>query len=465
MPDAAAAGRLGEMRAALVRRARHERLVVCDDDLLFHRDFRRGLERFGDDFDALGVRVLNPDGTRYWDWCTVGGPRGHRLLDYEECDAGVYLSGAVCVLRREVARQVGWNTELGFYEGEDVDFSRRLVAAGYRIGFCPTASVVHDDVRYRQRDMSVRRYEGLGGWYHRAWGRLLRPRTASRGYVDPVWHRARLPVHDGPPRILVTGVAGAGTSELGRSIAALAALPFAPDPHGAPGPDQERKLAAYRSGGGDVGDLAAALTRSVARACHVRRPERFDLGRLRLGRRTGCVIRDVAAPLSAAALSTVTELRVVVAVRHPGDLLRARGAAAAEGAGARVAALLEQPRLLEEHLGRYTGPLGAVLDDFRAFGAWWGAVHHVLLRQAERRRWLVLRHEDLRSAPEATLRAVLAYAGEQPRKSAWRFVQREADGSRARERQASLPPAAWQACVDGARIFPDFARLYGVVGT
>lgn len=190
MPEAAALGRLGEMRMALVEHSRYERLVVCDDDLIFRPDFRHGIERFGDDFDALAVRVLNPDGSRYWDRCTVGGPRGHRLLRYdEEDDENVYLSGAICVLRREATLRVRWNADLRFYEEEDVDFSRRFVAAGYRIEFCREASVVHDDARYRQRGLAVHRHDGPDDWHLRAWGRLMRPITLARGHVEWWWRR------------------------------------------------------------------------------------------------------------------------------------------------------------------------------------------------------------------------------------------------------------------------------------
>lgn len=185
MHEAASQGRLGAMRTALAQRARYERLVVCDDDLIFRPDFRAGVERHGDDFDALAVRVLNPDGTRYWDRCTLGGERGHRLLDYDESgDEGVYVSGAVSVLRRRVALEVGWNPRLRFYEAEDVDFSRRLVAAGHRIEFCREASVLHDDVRYGQEGLVVRRHDGPEGRRHRNLSRLLRWRTLADGRID-----------------------------------------------------------------------------------------------------------------------------------------------------------------------------------------------------------------------------------------------------------------------------------------
>ena len=44
---------------------------------------------------------------------------------------------------------------LGFYQGEDVSFSRRLFDAGYQLKFIPKAIVMHDDERYRQKGYGV----------------------------------------------------------------------------------------------------------------------------------------------------------------------------------------------------------------------------------------------------------------------------------------------------------------------
>src|SRR5690606_30303479 len=61
---AARAGRLGKMRNALTAVARHDHVVVSDDDLVFTPGFAEGLRRFGEGYDAMSVRLLNPDGTR-----------------------------------------------------------------------------------------------------------------------------------------------------------------------------------------------------------------------------------------------------------------------------------------------------------------------------------------------------------------------------------------------------------------
>ena len=150
LPDAAQAGRLGELRNRLMEIARYDHLVMADDDLLFQADFYEGLRQHGDDYEVLCVRLLNVDGTRYWDWATVGGPRGHELLDHDETDPHVYVTGGLCVMKAWVGARLQWDGARGFYQGEDVDFSRRLREAGISIKFNPHSTVVHTDARYTQ---------------------------------------------------------------------------------------------------------------------------------------------------------------------------------------------------------------------------------------------------------------------------------------------------------------------------
>lgn len=146
--DAARNGRLGEMRNALTAAARYDHFVVVDDDFIFHDDFYTGLQRYGDDWEALSVRILNPDGSRFWDWATHGGPRGHVLLDYTDDDDHVYITGGLILLKAEVADRVKWDDGRGFYQGEDLDFSSRLRKAGIRPSFNRHSTTTHDDGHY-----------------------------------------------------------------------------------------------------------------------------------------------------------------------------------------------------------------------------------------------------------------------------------------------------------------------------
>jgi glycosyltransferase involved in cell wall biosynthesis/tetratricopeptide (TPR) repeat protein len=154
-------GRLGKMRNALARKARFDHLIISDDDMIFDPNFANGLKRFGEGYEAMGVRIENPDSTRFWDWAATGGTKGATILPLWESDPDVYLTGGFCVLKADLLSRVAWDEVRGFYEGEDVDFSTRLRNAGVVIRFNPFCKVVHDDDRYTRVDNKVVRFDHM----------------------------------------------------------------------------------------------------------------------------------------------------------------------------------------------------------------------------------------------------------------------------------------------------------------
>ncbi|MBL0938550.1 MAG: hypothetical protein IBJ03_06635 [Gemmatimonadaceae bacterium] len=149
-PELALAGRLGAMRNLACRSARFDQLVVSDDDMHFHPELAEVLTDRDPAVDVMCVRLLNPDGTRYWDWATHGGPRGHTLLSYDETDDHVYVTGGLAIMWARVHEQVPWDDARGFYQGEDIEWSSRVHAAGFRIGLDVRGRVTHQDARYTQ---------------------------------------------------------------------------------------------------------------------------------------------------------------------------------------------------------------------------------------------------------------------------------------------------------------------------
>ena len=150
MPEVAQQGRIGYLRNEACRASSGDILVVLDDDMTIMRDFYDGLVKYGTDFDVLSCKLLNPDGTRYWDW------RTHKddintLIDYNSNHPDISLTGGLTIMKRYVFDKVQWDENRGFYQKEDVDYSDRLKLAGFRISFNPFSTIVHNDMRYTQQ--------------------------------------------------------------------------------------------------------------------------------------------------------------------------------------------------------------------------------------------------------------------------------------------------------------------------
>ncbi len=160
MPEEAASGLLGKMRNALAHAARFPILVMLDDDILLDANCSTAALKGLEADDMVGCRVLNPDGSRYWDWA-VRTHSEHKLIDYEVWAPDVYVTGGLCAIKRETARNILWNEDLSFYQEEDVDFSQRALQQGYRIGFCQDAVALHMDQRYTRVGNSVIRFTEL----------------------------------------------------------------------------------------------------------------------------------------------------------------------------------------------------------------------------------------------------------------------------------------------------------------
>ena len=136
-------GRLGALRNAGCRQAKYDTLIVMDDDLILHKDFYPGLKRYGNEYEVLSCRILNPDYTRYWDW-KAHENHGNWLLDYGDTDPRVSITGGVCIMKAWVFKLVQWDEARPINNEEDVDFSNRLKEKKVRIEMNPYSTVTHD---------------------------------------------------------------------------------------------------------------------------------------------------------------------------------------------------------------------------------------------------------------------------------------------------------------------------------
>ncbi len=148
-------GRLGAMRNVLAKEAQFNKFVCLDDDFLLHPGWAEAVEEVQDDFDIATGIILNPDLSRYCDWVNIIENYTFLRAYHETFDKCQYVTGGYGIYKDFIFTEHSWNDELGFYEGEDVSFSKRLFDAGYQLKFIPKAIVMHDDERYRQKGYGV----------------------------------------------------------------------------------------------------------------------------------------------------------------------------------------------------------------------------------------------------------------------------------------------------------------------
>jgi len=152
--------RTGALRNKVSRMAKYDHLIIADDDILFHEDFYLGLVKSGEDYDVMACKILNPDGSRFYDWKIHIGGKNY-LIDYTETSPDISLSSGIYILKQWVFEKVQMDNNLGYYEGEDVDFSDRLKKEGIRIALNPYCTVTHD-APYKQAGKSVLRMDFIG---------------------------------------------------------------------------------------------------------------------------------------------------------------------------------------------------------------------------------------------------------------------------------------------------------------
>lgn len=162
--QAACEGRLGEIRNKIIERATKDIIVVCDDDIIFEKDFYLGICSFGPDFDFQCTRILNMDGSRYWDWAVIDDQGFQYLIPYDEESPYVYITGGLCIFKRKFVGLVEWPRENRFYENEDVEFTKRIRSHNFSIRMNKFSSVTHKDIRMTQYEDRVMRLDMPSNW-------------------------------------------------------------------------------------------------------------------------------------------------------------------------------------------------------------------------------------------------------------------------------------------------------------
>lgn len=164
-PDSAANGRLATMMNRLAGAARHPWICLCDDDILFTDGWYEKVCRFIEahpEVDVCSFPIRNTDGSRFWDWAIHIDGAGSHLIDPVAADQRLYITGGMVLMKHEVWQSQRWDETRGFYQFEDVEWSRRVIAADFTVALCSSAFVLHNDWRYLQIGQGVKCIKDIG---------------------------------------------------------------------------------------------------------------------------------------------------------------------------------------------------------------------------------------------------------------------------------------------------------------
>lgn len=145
-------GWITKKRNIFFKKAKYEILVCMHDYLTLDKDWYKGLQRYGQNFDVLSNRILKKNGERHYDWNLSRHNRNRfdkhilntnqKLLPYEitHLSKYMYISGAFIILKKHVANKYKFNESLVWQQAEDVEWSHR-VRKEYEFKFNPYSKV------------------------------------------------------------------------------------------------------------------------------------------------------------------------------------------------------------------------------------------------------------------------------------------------------------------------------------
>ena len=174
-------------RNQAMRQAKGRYILHLDSDIIVHPGSLFRLLAYMEEHPNVGLagcKLLLPDGSVQYS-CRrfptvlskisrrIRTHYGNRLLAIEDytdrshdgCWTVDYVVGACQLLRREVLDSVGFYDEHIFYGPEDIDYCRRVWAAGYSVDYVADATLTHDyrriTHRYPVSRMALRHAAGL----------------------------------------------------------------------------------------------------------------------------------------------------------------------------------------------------------------------------------------------------------------------------------------------------------------
>jgi glycosyltransferase involved in cell wall biosynthesis len=155
MEDEAYSFQWNAIRNALARHASHNIICFLNEDVTPEPRFYEVILGFYEQFEFLNFPLLNPDGTRYWDWCNRNGDGFDQLIDYDKDSVSPTISSPCFLTKKR------YIVEHPFHDGPyelswEVEYSRAVQDKGAQIRICRDTKVFGKDFRFSQTEHFTR---------------------------------------------------------------------------------------------------------------------------------------------------------------------------------------------------------------------------------------------------------------------------------------------------------------------
>jgi len=144
-------GLISKMRNIGAESSSGDLIINVDDDIFFPPMFKKKLLKFvglNPKLQSFNTKVVGINGCRYWDRAIHHSNGDSVMIDYNETHPDLYYSGAFIIRKKELANCHKWDDNLGYYQKEDLEYSKRLKKNGYNINIDSKNYVVHMDSAY-----------------------------------------------------------------------------------------------------------------------------------------------------------------------------------------------------------------------------------------------------------------------------------------------------------------------------
>lgn len=139
-------GWITKKKNLIAKVAKYENLCFIHDRIVLDEAWFKGMRKYGNCFELLcNSQVLREEEIRAGDWLTYGNnklgmPFGISLLDYNDWDEYIYMSGQLSIWKKSIWEKCPWNETL-YWGEEDVELTFRARDLGYLARFNSHSSV------------------------------------------------------------------------------------------------------------------------------------------------------------------------------------------------------------------------------------------------------------------------------------------------------------------------------------